>query len=162
MLSPYEAVVVIRWKRGGRFDELYYTLRASCTVYTNVLHIISSRTSSCSLRGSFSHKREALILKSAHSRGLRPLAPTPRKRCRRNVSWEAPKTVLRSARDSVSDSESAAGRLSESLKMIPDPPSCAPGRKHRPHAGFPAFHRCRAWPRPRMGTPDHRPPSTAS
>ena len=84
------------------------------------------------------------FLKVTHSRGLRPLPPTPRKRCRRNVSWEAPQTVLRSPWDPVSDSESAAGGLSGPLKVVPDPPSRAPGRKHRPPAGFRAFQRCRA------------------
>ena len=37
------------------------------------------------------------FFKSTHSRGLRPLPPTPRKRCNRQVPGEALESVLRSA-----------------------------------------------------------------
>ena len=56
---------------------------------------------------------------STHSRGLRPLPPTPRKRRHRNVSWDAPQTVLKSAWGPVLDAESAVGDLSGPLKVLP-------------------------------------------
>ena len=59
------------------------------------------------------------ILKVALSRGLRPLPPTPRKRCRRKVAWDAPQSVLKSAWGPVLDSESAVGDLSGPLKVLP-------------------------------------------
>ena len=46
------------------------------------------------------------IHKNTHSRGLRPLPPTPKKRCRREVSENASKTVLQSVARSVAHAHS--------------------------------------------------------
>ena len=68
------------------------------------------------------------------------------------------KPVLTSARYPVSDSESAAGGLSGSLKVVSNPSSRAPGRKHQPYAGFHAFQRCRAMAPAPDGGPRPTPP----
>ena len=61
----------------------------------------------------------ALFSAVVHSSGLRPLPPTPRKRCRRNVARDAPQTGLKAAWRPVLASESAVGDLSGPLKVLP-------------------------------------------
>ena len=65
------------------------------------------------------HRGQAMTHKKTHSRGLRPLPPTPRKSCRRRVFGGAPRTVLKSAWGPVLDSESAVGDLPGPLKVLP-------------------------------------------